>query len=155
MTLSPMAWGIGLAVALGGAIAGNAVGSTPVADRSTVAMFYQSHQTALADSPTRRALPNHYPLGTGSGVVEVAQLSEHGLFSQSRYRTTHASVAYAHADDSDPGRGLGETYAQPGALTAPSADAPAPAQPPSLAQGMAQVAGQAKIIDVQATLAMR
>ncbi len=155
MNKSPILWGAGLACALGGALAGNAVGSTPVTDRSTIAMFYQAHKAAFADRDERRALPNHYPLVTRNGVVEVAQLSDRGLFSQSRYRPTHAAVAYASADDRDPGPGLEEGYASSPAQASPIIEASAPAEPLSLAQGPSQIAGQARIIDVQAALAMR
>ncbi len=147
MTKSPILWGAGLACALGGALAGNAVGSTPVTDRSTIAMFYQSHQTAFADRQGPRVLPNHFPLVTRSGVVEVAQLSDRGLFSQARYRTLQMAPMYDDADERDPGPGLEEDYAR--------RVLPAPAEPIGLAQGSSHVSGQAKIIDVQATLAMR
>lgn len=153
MTKSPILWGAGLACALGGAIAGNAVGSIPVADRSAVEMFYQSHQTAYADRQGQRALPDHYPLVTRKGVVEVAELSDRGLFSQSRYRA--ADVAATYADAGDPGPAPEASYSESPQPAATLAEATAPAEPLSLARGPSQVDGQAKIIDVQATLAMR
>ena len=95
MTNSPLLWGAGLACALGGAIAGNALGSTPVADRSAIAMFYQEHATASDGSQDAHALPDHYPLVTRSGVVPVTELSERGLFSQRRYQPVFAAIAEA------------------------------------------------------------
>ncbi len=154
MSKFPILLGVGLACALGGAIAGNAVGSIPVTDRSTVEMFYQAHKTATVGQYGQRLLPDHYPLVTRDGVVEVARLSDRGLFRQARYRPSNLAAGYAaSADEGDPGVAFVEEYS-PDSRSA-AATAAAPAETVSLAQGPSRVSGHAKIIDVQATLAMR
>ena len=169
MTMSPMLWGAGLACALGGAIAGNALGSTPPLDRSTIAMLYQTHETTEGMSAEGERPPDHYPLVTRNGTVPVGELAMRGLYSQRRYQ------AYLYAADYAPAEAVYEDY-QPGeewrdertreALAAAdaanhsefAADAEKEAVLPlQLAAGPATVSpeGNAKLIDVQATLAMR
>lgn len=158
MTQPPVFWGVGLAFALGGAIAGNAIGSTPITDRSTIAMFYQSHDTAAAEQPDRRALPDHYPLVTRSGVVPVAELSDRGLFSQARYRSF---VAAAYEADAPQGYGAGfvedapalDTEVRSAGVTPEETAAPAPSL--ALAEGSGEGSEGARTIDVQAQLAIR
>lgn len=131
---------------------GNAVGSSPVTDRSTMEMFYQLHETAYADRQDERVPPNHYPLVTRSGLVPVAQLSDRGLFSQSRYRSDDLALGYA---GDDPGPGIAEVDTQSPSSVQFVEEASYSSPPLALADGLAQVTGQAKTIDVQATLAMR
>ncbi|WP_205958281.1 hypothetical protein [Qipengyuania sediminis] len=152
-------WGAGLAVALGGALAGNALGSVPILDRSTLQTYYQSHDDSMGEEPDE-VLPDHYPLVTPEGTVPVAALSERGLYSQARFR------AFAHAYSGDPGPAPLPDYPEPAEAAAEArpvlamaedpptaAEAPAPA-PLRLAAGPAAVAaaGQAKLIDVALTL---
>jgi hypothetical protein len=135
------------------------LGSTPITDRSAITTFYQAHERTIAEGHDHRALPDHYPLVTRSGVVPVAELSDRGLFSQARYNSFLAGTGYAATIEDGPGPGW-----EPGpdeVDIAASQHAPAmaaaavPAEPLDLSQGPAQIAGQAKIIDVHATLAMR
>lgn len=156
MARSSILWGVGLTCAVGGAWAGNALGSAPITDRSTIGMFYQSHETAYADGENQRALPNHYPLVTRTGTIPVAELSDRGLFSQARYSAHRVAADYA-ADG--PGPGLDEMDREEmapaqyhSAVVVPEAR---PVQPLAMDDGPAQIAGRAKTIDVQATLAMR
>lgn len=146
MTEAPVLWGAALACALGGAVAGNALGSTPITDRSALESYYQAHEKAAIDQHENRALPDRYPLVTRSGVVPVEQLSDRGLFSQARYRPVLALAAHDETYDDDPGPGFEEVdqYASPPSQAASQAEAAT----------NAQTAGQAKIIDVRATLAM-
>lgn len=156
MTRSSILWGVGLACAVGGAWAGNAVGSAPITDRSMIGMFYQSHETAHVDGRRQRVLPNHYPLVTRTGTVPVAQLSERGLFSQARYRFDQAGAEYA-ADGPGPGRedmDREEVAAAQHDSAFAIAEAQS-AQPLAMTAGPGQIAGQAKTINVPATLAMR
>lgn len=172
MTMSPMLWGAGLACALGGAIAGNALGSTPILDRPTFGSFYQTHQGAEWHEVDEESPPDHYPLVTRDGVVPVGELSMRGLYSQRRYRAlayytdfmpTEASIEeypsdwdkrYAAFDDAGKIAEPSPSAAMPDASTD---TAPAPAVPLQLAAGPASVSseGNAKMVDVQATLAMR
>lgn len=168
MTRSPILWGAGLACALGGAVAGNALGSTPVLDRSTIGMFYQQHQTAYADPAPRQPLPDHYPLVTKNGTVSVAELSTRGLYSQARYRAYLQAADYAEAEvayeeyrpDSewrDEETRAVFAMADP-AQAEPAAEPPGEAAAPlQLAAGPADVTGggQAKLVNVSAALAMR
>lgn len=87
MTRSPMLWGAGLVCALGGAIAGTGLGSSPVAASATTE-YYQKHETSAGRESTAAVavMPDRYPLVTARGTVPVEQLSERGLFSQARYR---------------------------------------------------------------------
>ena len=151
MTISPMLLMAVLACALGGAIAGDAVGSSPVTDRSTIETYYQSHTSAPLGVAELRALPDHYPLVTGRGVVPVAQLSDRGLFSQARYRRLDVFVDYSSMED-QAGPGHNFIDGEPDDI-GPSVPEPPP--PLELAQGPAQISGGAKMIDVQAALAMR
>lgn len=162
MTKSPILWGAGLACALGGAFAGNAVGSTPPLDRSTIAMIYQSQVSAVQDPGPRELLPNHYPLVTMQGTVPVTELATRGLYSQRRYQALFQAADYIPVE-TEADNGPAEAYAgyQTPGESPPAGDAEpieAPAQPLQLAAGPATVAitrGGAKLIDVQATLAMR
>jgi hypothetical protein len=173
MTKSPMLWGAGLACALGGAVAGNALGSTPVLDRSTIGSFYQSHGTVEGLAPPREAPPDHYPLVTRAGTIPVGELSMRGLYSQRRYRALAYYTGYlpAEATIEEYPSDWDQRYAafdeihqsrEPSAgadLRHETADAAAhSAEPPlQLAAGPATVnpEGNAKLIDVKATLAMR
>lgn len=171
MTKSPMLWGAGLACALGAAVAGNALGSTPVVDRPTIGFYYQTHDAAPYPVGASSApLPDHYPLVTRSGIVPVAELGTRGLYSQARYRPDSYAVndgpaGYAppggnpeasspdyEFGDSSPTRNDGAT---PGRQATASAET-GPAAPLQLASGPASVSsGKARMIDVNATLAMR
>ena len=169
MTMSPIVWGASLACALGGALAGNALGSTPMLDRPAIGSFYQSHEDGAAGRAVEgERPPDHYPLVTRSGTVPVAELGMRGLYSQARYRATiyaadyepveFAAADYDPAEDharyhtADESVGIGDAARE--IQPAPAPAAPAPLQ---LAAGPASVEGQgtAKLIDVRATLAMR
>ena len=92
MTKSPFLWLAGVTCALGGAVAGNALGSTPVIARPAIGTFYQSHDDAvLSDDTASTLLPDHYALVTRERTVSVAELADRGLYSQSRYRGVYTS----------------------------------------------------------------
>lgn len=160
MTIPLPILGAGIACALGGAVAGNALGSAPVLDRSTLATLYQSHDSE-APEESERVLPDHYPLVTRSGTVPVAALGERGLYSQARFRPLRmmeelppqAELAAWEperwVDDDPPAPPSAEGVSEPEADDA--------AQPLHLAEGPVAVAdeGTAKLVNVSATLAMR
>lgn len=148
MTQSPILWGAGLACALGGAIAGNAVGTTPVIDRPASENYYQTHRDTVAGEQRSQVLPDRYPLLTKSGVVPVEQLSDRGLFSQARYRSF---VAYTAPYPDDPGPAPAFDEAAPAAFEVEPSDA----DRHQIAAIPGAVQGPGKIIDVQATLAMQ
>lgn len=159
MTIALHVLGAGLACAVGGAIAGNALGSAPVLDRSTLTTLYQSHET-VAKAESDRTLPDHYPLVTRAGTVPVAALSERGLYSQARYR------AFMAVDDAprqpEPAAWEPENWAEPAppapeqATDEPAFEEAEPAEPLQLAAGAAGVTatGGAKLVKVSAALAM-
>ena len=168
MTKSPMLWGAGLACALGGAVAGTALGSTPILDRPVFGSFYQSHDDTASAAQAERQLPDHYPLVTREGTVPVAQLAERGLYSQSRYR------AFYYADyvppevepvEYRPGQEWRDETTREAFAMADRAASPEPprepeveaSEPLQLAAGPASVEseGEAKLVDVNAALAMR
>lgn len=167
MIRSPMLWGAGLACALGGAVAGTALGSTPILDRPALGTYYQSHEMAPASSTVeRRVLPDHYPLETRDGTIPVAALADRGLYSQRRYRALYASYENPQAQFAEasyhvqadeprfPSHDDGLSIGDP----APEQAAPTEAEPPlDLATGPSTLtaAGRAKTIDVETALAMR
>lgn len=164
MTRFPFLRGAALACALRGAVAGTAIGSTPILDRSVLAAYYQSHDAGAVEA-RRRALPDHYPLVTPQGTVPVAALAERGLFSQARYRALDAPfgdapASFDPASQEPPAAQPGLQLAEPAGREA-LAVAPAPAQdapaPLALADAPALVGdeGRAKLIDVRAELALR
>lgn len=173
MITSPMLWGAGLACALGGAIAGNALGSTPPLDRSTIAMMYQSHESAAPDVAAREPLPDHYALVTREGTVPVAELSTRGLYSQARYRAyLHAAdygdegmaapgydpdADFAHYTAGDDSVRIGDPVEPHARPTLPETQMAERGEPLQLAAGPVEVTtqGNARLIDVEATLAMR
>lgn len=150
ITNIPILCGAGLAFALGGAIAGSALGSAAISNRSAGGSLYQSHETADMEPRDARALPDHYPLVTRSGVVPVAQLSDRGLFSQRRYRPVIAFAGYIDGGSADPGPGFESDDQQP--VSDPSVAAN---DLPSSPLDVTHDESGAKIIDVQATFAMR
>ncbi|MXP29766.1 hypothetical protein GRI58_13205 [Porphyrobacter algicida] len=101
MNLSPVFLGTCLACALGGAIAGTSLGSTPVLARADTDTMQPSGSPAIdqsvAVSQSTQLSPDHYPLVTPRGTVAVVDLSERGLYSQTRYRDSDAYVATALA----------------------------------------------------------
>lgn len=106
MSRSPILWGAGLVCALGGAITGTALGSSPLVAAAATTEYYQEHKLSNARMPDAgaAAIPDRYPLVTPRGTVPVAQLSERGLFSQARYRlfddqTDVASAVSQHNSD--------------------------------------------------------
>lgn len=148
MAISPIIWGAGLASALGGALMGNALGSTSPSDRAAAEIYYQSHRDSRGAREVSQQRPDHYPLVTRNGVVPVAQLSERGLFSQARYRSVTLVESYAEFDTGPfPDEPTGPPEAP---ASEPITAAPAPQDLPTEAEP-----GHAKIIDVQAALAMR
>ncbi len=167
MTKSPI-WGAGLACVLGGAVAGNALGSTQPLDRSTIQTFYQSHEMAEGRAEEAVRPPDHYPLVTRNGTVPVGELATRGLYSQARYRAYLYPAEYAPAEvgyeEYRPGEewrdaptrealALGDPHVQTeDAMTESDG-----AEPLQLAAGPANVesVGQAKMVDVNAALAMR
>lgn len=173
MIKSPMLWGAGLACALGGAaVAGNALGSTPILDRPTFGSYYQSHDIAEGIEAAREPLPDHYPLVTRAGTIPVGELSMRGLYSQRRYRALAYYTDYVPAEATsdeyrsdwdqryaalDESQQIGDP--SPGTdLRDDAADASStPAEPLQLAAGPANVSsqGNARLVDVHATLAMR
>lgn len=172
MSQSPMLWGAGLACALGGAIAGTTLGSSPLIAAGTAAAYFQSHERGVGQDGEGRVLPDHYPLVTRNGTVPVSQLSDRGLYSQARYREMYGSPPemseryvmadipadeprFQHADQS---AAIGEAASSNNKMTTTSAARTA--MPPlALADGPATVSpaqgGSAKLIDVKAVLAMR
>ena len=110
MISPPLLWGAGLVCAVGGAIAGTALGSSPVVAASATTEYYQNHETSSGRQPTVTAgvMPDRYPLVTARGTIRVAQLSERGLFSQTRYRVLDRQpyvepASYVAGNDAAPG----------------------------------------------------
>lgn len=160
MMSSPKLWGVGLVCALAGAVAGSAVGSTPMLDRSTIGDLALvgggGGGGSGANAVSKALLPDHYPLVTRQGTVPVAALSTRGLYSQKRYRVAMLyddGEAAMHDAPYDP-----DADGSPSASGAPSwrAVASVPDGPHEVSVGptVDPHDGEAKIIDVSTTLAL-
>lgn len=89
MRVSPYFLGAAIVVAIGGAVAGEAIDTTPRKIHDSTPIPGQN-AIAFDDSRERQALSaNHYPLETDGQTVEVAELRERGLYSQDRYARTY------------------------------------------------------------------
>ena len=173
MTHSPFLWLAGVACALGGAVAGHALGSAPVIHRPAIERLYQSHDDGAVSDRASYALPDHYALVTRNGTVPAAELADRGLYSQERYRDLYATADYeaashAEADDPDPASRsqywgddealrIGDPALQPEMVPANLGADERPSEPLTFADGAeaASQTGDARLIDVSATLAMR
>lgn len=170
MSHSPVFWGIGLASALAGAVAGTSLGSSPLIAADTSAMYFQTHRTSTgsASAGGNAALPDRYPLVTREGVVPVAALSQRGLYRQARNTAVDApapAMAYDRGSDitveraarqsaEDSNRVSDERFEQ--VMEAHGDGVATPAPPLALAKGPVVVAhrtGSAKIVSVADALA--
>ena len=88
MRVLPYFVGAAAVVAIGGAVAGGAIDTTPrkIHDSTPVA---SSNAFSSDRENTRRIGANHYPLSTEDDTVEVAELRERGLYSQERYARSY------------------------------------------------------------------
>lgn len=96
MTASPIFWCAVAGVAIGGAVAGSELGTSPVLSRSLFGAYYQQHPDAADDGAMTAELPppDHYPLVTPQGTVPVAALRTRGLYSQARFRAPAYGIDY-------------------------------------------------------------
>ena len=67
-------------VAIAGAVSGATIGDSPVLDRGQTETMPTAQIVSASNAAMRNAerLPDHYPLKTPNGTVEVAELSLHG-----------------------------------------------------------------------------
>lgn len=166
MPVSPMTCGAALASVVAGALAGDALGSAQMLDRSALGAYYQSHEDAKpAEANRDERPPDHYPLVTPTGTIPVAALSTRGLYSQARYQAVAYADAYQPVEftavDYEPDLGpdvvdsssLGNSDPEP---TPNPVAVSKPKEPLQLASGPTSLepAGRAKVIDVQAALAL-
>ena len=100
MRVLPYFAGAAIAVAVGGAVAGGAIDTTP-------RKIHEAPSIPAADIDfdqdyTPRAMgANHYPLETSGTTVDVAELRERGLYSQERYARTYYATDTADTFDYD------------------------------------------------------
>ena len=88
MRVLPYFVGAAFVVAIGGAVAGGAIDTTPrkIHDSTTV----PSNSISIGDRENaRRISADHYPLRTQGETVDVAELRERGLYSQERYAQSY------------------------------------------------------------------
>lgn len=160
MPNAPALWGAGLACALGGAIAGNALGSVQPIDRSVLTELYQSHDLSEESAFSGSRPPDHYPLVTRAGTVPVGELGMRGLYRQARYQprvyAADYTVSDVHVEEYRPSEDWRpETEHQASRV---EVEAAAEAEEPlQLAGGPVALParGEAKSIDVDAVLALR
>ena len=94
-------------------------------------------------------LPDHYPLVTPRGVVPVADLMTHGLYSNRRFRR----VYYAFDDEiPEPAKEIPAVSTRPEPGPVFQQDIPAEDAMPVLAVQTEQGTGRARYIDVKAAL---
>ena len=100
---SPMIWGAAFACAFGGAVAGTALGSTPMlAPGQHGDLMMNTDDGSLFDQASfDMDLPNHYPLVTPRGTVPVERLSDRGLYSQVRYRAMYYADSFDNPELAD------------------------------------------------------
>ena len=75
-----------MAIVLGGAATGSAIGATSIKTRSDHA--YTKPATPMLGQPTARlasAPPDHYPIDTPGGRYEVYELRDRGLYRNARF----------------------------------------------------------------------
>lgn len=94
MQVSPGVLGVSAAVLVVGVAAGAAFGSVPPMQQRGVHEFLPEARTVAIDYPERDDLPDHYPLITRNGRVEVHELGERGLYSQARYSYRQLDAYY-------------------------------------------------------------
>lgn len=80
MKFTPHILGAVAIVAIAGAVSGATIGESPVVERGLTestpeAPIVRASNTALRDA---KRLPDHYPLHTPNGTIEVAELALHG-----------------------------------------------------------------------------
>ena len=78
-------------VAIGGAVAGAAIDTTPRRIHDSVQTTGNNAIAFDNDDTSKIAPANHYRLETRDGTYEVAQLRERGLYSQDRYARRYTS----------------------------------------------------------------
>ncbi len=80
MKFTPQILGAVAVVAIAGALAGGAIGESPVLLRGQTDSLPEAPIMSAADDAMRsdRRPPDHYPLETPNGTVEVAELALHG-----------------------------------------------------------------------------
>lgn len=157
---APALWGAALASALGGAIAGNALGSVQPIDRSVLTEMYQSHPSTTGYASGDDRPPDHYPLVTRAGTVPVAELATRGLYRQARYQPRVYAANYGGYEPAVETYQYDEGWSGHTEMTAPTSSA-SPEPPKSAADGALRLAaepatlsvpGAAKTIDVGAAL---
>jgi hypothetical protein len=163
MDLSPRLLGVSAAVLVAGIAAGAALGTVPpMQQRGTAEWLPEARPVAFAHRP-QADLPDHYPLVTRTGTIEVHELGERGLYRQARYAWRQLDAYYPEEDGTDAGYAPREGAAQeqPVAVMAQaqgaaswereSGAATAPLEP----VGAAVAEVTPRIVDVAAELARR
>lgn len=100
MNRTPLILGaIAVASCLGVAV-GATVPTEPLSHmRSAAIAEIPRHDSALLDyEDAAKPTPNHYPLETPEGRIEVAQLSDYGLYRNRRYNMQYDASAYAEVE---------------------------------------------------------
>ncbi|MGE5952551.1 MAG: hypothetical protein ACM308_02855 [Qipengyuania vulgaris] len=80
MKFTPHILGAVAVVAIAGAVSGATIGESPVLKRGLTETMPTAPIVSASSAAMRRAerLPDHYPLKTPNGTIEVAELSLHG-----------------------------------------------------------------------------
>ncbi len=81
-------------VAVGGAVAGGAIDTTPRQIFDSAPPLPKSSIAFEGANAGRGAGANHYPIEAGGETYDVAQLSDRGLFSQDRFASARYDPAF-------------------------------------------------------------
>lgn len=133
MQIKPVFLGACVLASIAGAIGGATINTRPIQRAGVGAQMPPAAAIAFDPSDSGLpvyALPEHYPMTTPEGRIEVAELSTRGLFSQERFGWRDASYAPPPSHAWPEPRG--EWSIEPAAGSAPG-EPPAPLseRPPS------------------------
>ena len=133
MKATPLFLGACAIASIAGAVGGATTNTTPIQNAGIGMDMLPERQVAFDRSDSGisdAALPDHYPMVTSNGKVEVAELSTRGLYSQQRFGWRSASYdpepVPAYIDEPDPAFASVGENAPPVIEDAPMA---APVQP--------------------------
>ncbi|NCP20154.1 MAG: hypothetical protein GW855_13460 [Erythrobacter sp.] len=90
MRVLPYFAGAAVAVAIGGAVAGGAIDTTPRQIFASTSPLTTGSNAAISQTRKPTTLTaNHYAIEAGDETYEVGELRERGLYSQDRYAKTY------------------------------------------------------------------
>lgn len=102
MKLTPLILGALILGPTAGVIVGETINTTPIQYGVDVLGSIPRHKLVITNADRfeqQGALPDHYPLYTPQGRVEVAELSSHGLYSNSRFLPVYYASPFSREEE--------------------------------------------------------